>query len=364
MTILMIGRSTLYSSPGGDTTQIEMTAKYLRVLGVNVDIALADKKIEYNKYDLIHFFNIIRPDDILCHIKNNKPFVVSTIFVEFTEFDKIARQGVSGLFFKLLTPWQTEYIKCIARFIMKGDKIKSRYFLFHGQLKSILHIAENAKFLLPNSHSEYKRLENLLQKSFPYKKVVNAVDVDVFNDTVTENKEYKDHVIIVGRIEGGKNQLNVIKALAGTEYQLTLIGKPAVNQMPYYRECRKLASNYSNIHFLEDHIEHEKLASIYKAARVHVLASWFETTGLVSLEAAMMDCNVVITRKGDTEEYFDGMAYYCLPDDISSIREAIIKAYHSPVNDKLKFYIKENYNWNTAARQTLEAYNFVLGNRD
>src|SRR6266487_230955 len=329
MMVAMIARSTLYSSPGGDTTQIEMTAKYLRTLGVIVDVALADKDIQYEKYDLIHFFNIIRPDDILCHIKKNRPFVVSTIFVEFSEFDKFARRGFSGLLFKILTPWQIEYFKSIARFLIKGDKIKSNYFLFRGQFKSILYVAKNAKLLLPNSHSEYKRLEKLLQKNFPYKKIVNAIDPNVFNDSVVENKDYKNHILIVGRIEGGKNQLNVIKALMGSDYQLTIIGKPAVNQMSYYHECHKLASQYSNIHFIEEHIEHEKLVSIYKAAKVHVLASWFETTGLVSLEAAMMNCNIVITKKGDTEEYFKDMAFYCEPDDIASIKEAIIKAYHS-----------------------------------
>jgi hypothetical protein len=154
MKVVMIARSTLYSNPGGDTTQIDMTAKYLRALGVTVDIALSHEKIVYENYDLLHFFNIIRPDDILCHLKSNKPYVVSTVFVEFTEFDKMARRGIAGLLLKVLSNWQAEYLKALARFVVKGDKIKSRYFLFHGQFNSVLHVAKNAKLLLPNSHSE------------------------------------------------------------------------------------------------------------------------------------------------------------------------------------------------------------------
>ncbi len=358
--VVMVARSTLYSCPGGDTTQIEMTAKYLRRFGVIADIVLANQKIDYVKYDLIHFFNIIRPDDILCHIKKDMPFVVSTVFVEFSEFDKVARGGLSGRFFKILNPAQIEYFKCIARFLLKRDKIKSNYFLFKGQMKSISYIAERAKLLLPNSHNEYKRLENQLNKHFPYKKIVNAIDPNIFNEAVVEDKNFKDHILIVGRIEGLKNQLNVIKALAGTQYQLTIIGKPALNQMSYYHECRNLASKYSNIHFITEHIDHKKLVTIYKAAKVHVLASWFETTGLVSLEAAMMDCNIVVTRKGDTEEYFADMAYYCEPDNIDSIKHEIIKAYHDPVNPRLKSFIKNNYTWDNAAKQTLEAYYTVL----
>ncbi len=93
---------------------------------------------------------------------------------------------------------------------------------------------------------------------------------------------------------------------------------------------------------------------------MHVLPSWFETTGLSSLEAAAMGCNLVITRKGDTEEYFGDMAYYCEPDDISSIREAVLNAYSAPKNPKLKDHILENYTWNKTAEQTLNAYKTVL----
>ena len=50
--VVMVARSTLYSCPGGDTTQIEMTAKYLRRFGVIADIVLANQKIDYVKYDL------------------------------------------------------------------------------------------------------------------------------------------------------------------------------------------------------------------------------------------------------------------------------------------------------------------------
>lgn len=356
----MIGRNTLYSSPGGDTTQIEMTAKYLNRLGVLADISLAGSKINYDLYDLIHFFNIIRPDDILCHLETRKPFVLSTIFVEFSEFEKMARRGLTGFIFKILTAWQIEYVKSVARYLVKGDKIKSAYFLFHGQFKSMKYAAKKASLLLPNSHSEYRRVENSLRTKFPYKKIVNAIDANIFNEEAGTNEDFKDHVLMIGRIEGRKNQLNVIKALVGLPYQLTIIGKPALNQMSYYRECQQTASSHANIHFIEEHLEQNKLAGIYKAAKVHVLASWFETTGLSSLEAAAMGCNIVITKKGDTEEYFGEMAFYCEPDDVQSIRNAVLKAFETPRNCRLKSFVLQNYTWEKTALQTLDAYKTVL----
>lgn len=359
MKVIMISRSTLYTSPGGDTMQIHMTAKHLRDLGVDVDILTSENHVQYDKYDLVHFFNIIRPDDIVHHIRKNRRYVISTVFVDYSEFDKSARPGLSGLIFKWMNPYHIEYIKCIARFILRRDTLKSSYFLFHGQYNSILHIAQHAKLLLPNSHNEYRRFQKAFG-DFPYRKVVNAVDPQVFNDAVKPDEAYRDHILVVGRIEGIKNQLNVIKAVIGTNYQLTIIGKSSLNQRGYYEACRKAAQGHPNIHFVEEQLDHERLASIYKAARVHVLASWFETTGLVSLEAGLMECNLVVTRKGDTEEYFQDMAFYCEPDDVVSIRRAIDEAYNARPVARLKSMIKENYNWRQTAQQTLEAYKVAL----
>jgi len=358
--VLMIARSTIYTSPGGDTKQIEMTAHYLRKLDVKVDIELSNKRLNYDKYDLIHFFNIIRPDDILPHLKSSLPSVVSTIYVDFSEYDKTLRKGISGLILRCFNSNQIEYIKVIARAVFKGDSLQSLYYLFNGHSRSIYKIIKRAAFLLPNSNSEYNRFKNDFGIELPFAKVVNAIDPSVFNlEEVEENLKYKDHIICVGRIEGRKNQLNLIKALVNTEVQLTIIGKPALNQISYYNECLRVASTGSNIHFL-DQTDHKTLASIYKAAKVHVLPSWFETTGLSTLEAAVMGCNIVITNKGDTEEYFMDMAYYCSPGNIESIRGAVIKAYMQPVNSSLRKYVLDNYTWEIAAMQTLEVYKKAL----
>ncbi|MBD0287388.1 MAG: glycosyltransferase, partial [Flavisolibacter sp.] len=143
--------------------------------------------------------------------------------------------------------------------------------------------------------------------------------------------------------------------------QLTIIGKPSPNHIGYYEQCRKLAGQYKNITII-NHINHDQLSAVYKAAKVHVLPSWFETTGLSSLEAAVLGCNIVITEKGDTKEYFGDHAYYCQPDDVDSIRTAVVKAYNDPVNPKLKEFILNNNTWMKAAQQTLAAYQTILKN--
>ncbi|HVD98467.1 MAG TPA: glycosyltransferase [Cytophagaceae bacterium] len=359
MNIGMIVRATFYSSPGGDTTQIEMTARYLRRLGIVVDIKLTNDTLDYKKYDLLHFFNIIRPDDILPHINHDVPFVVSPILVDYSEYEKKNRQGILGKLFSILNPSQIEYLKAWARWIKNGDKIKSYYYLSNGHHKSLIRIAREARMLLPNSDSEYYRLKKEIGFEVPYLKIPNAIDHEIFQENVAEEIQFKDHVLCVGRIEGRKNQLMLIRALAGMEINLSIIGKPSPNHIAYYEECKRVASGYNNIHFIEQ-IDHSKLPGIYKASKVHVLASWFETTGLSSLEAAAMGCNIVVTKKGDTEEYFGEKAYYCEPDDVDSIRTAIVQAYTNTRMPGLRDFIFNHYTWSQAAQQTLKAYKIVL----
>lgn len=358
--ILMIARQTLNSSPGGDTVQINSTAHYLRKMGFKVDIALAKDSIDYTRYHLVHFFNIIRPDDILSHIvKTDLPFVISTIFVEYTEYEQQNRKGLLKLVTRVFNGDQLEYLKSLARVMLNGDKINSMRYFLSGQRQSVRYAAKHASMLLPNSVSEYTRFEKRYHVKNSFIKVPNAVDVSVFTDDIKPDLNYEDAILCVGRIEGRKNQLNLMKALIDTNLKLVIIGKPSPNHLKYYQECLDIASRHDNIKFVE-HIDHQQLVSIYKAAKVHVLPSWFETTGLSSLEAAIMGCNIVVTPKGDTREYFGDWAYYCEPDDIASIREAVLKAHAAPVDPGLRNYILEHYTWEQAAIKTAEAYYQVL----
>src|SRR3954468_23982257 len=159
--VAMICRSTLYKVKGGDTIQVLETARGLTELGVAVDIKLASERVEYNNYDLLHFYNIIRPADILCHIERSSlPFVVSTILVDYSEFDMQNRAGITGWVLRLFTDGTNEYIKTLARAILLKDKLPGLSYILNGHTKSIDRILKRASLLLPGSENEYERLKN------------------------------------------------------------------------------------------------------------------------------------------------------------------------------------------------------------
>jgi glycosyltransferase involved in cell wall biosynthesis len=99
-----------------------------------------------------------------------------------------------------------------------------------------------------------------------------------------------------------------------------------------------------------------ELSALYRRARVHVVPSWFETTGLVSLEAALSGCSIATTDRGYAGEYFDRFAWYLDPGKEGSILQAVRGAWDDPPSPELRERILDRYTWSHVARATLAAY--------
>jgi glycosyltransferase involved in cell wall biosynthesis len=354
--VAIIARSTFYTVPGGDTIQAVQTVRHLVAMGVDAAILLTNQIIAYEQYDLLHFFNLIRPADILYHSKKSgKPFVVSTILCNYGEYDKHHRKK-TGLLFSHLPADSIEYLKTMARWLLGRDHLSGISYIWKGQRRSIIDILRKTAMVLPNSQSEYERVVHAYAEKIKHMVVPNGVDTKTFTYDPSVKKD-DQLVLCVARIEGIKNQLNLVKALNNTRYRLLIIGSSAPNQMAYYRECRAIAA--SNVTFIE-HVPQHELVKYYQQARVHILPSWFETTGLSSIEAAVMGCSIVITDRGDAKEYFGDDAFYCEPGSPQSIRNAIDEASRAGFNHRLASKIHEKYTWTQAAIETLKAYKTAI----
>jgi len=359
MKILFLSRATLYSNAGGDTIQIINTSEYLKKMGITADVRLTNEKINYPDYDLIHFFNITRPADILYHVKKSrKPYVVSTIFVDYKEYEKKISGGLRKIIFRFLSPDTIEYLKVLVRSLVNNEKIITPFYILQGHKRSVQKVISGSSLLLPNSENEYVRLVERYKVEKAYKIIPNGINTALFSSRPQISSKENDLVICVARIEPLKNQLNLIRALNNTGFRLLIIGLPARNHNSYYTKCKLAAGE--KVTFI-GYLSQEKLIAYYERAKVHVLPSWFETTGLSSLEAAAMGCNIVITDKGDTREYFENYAFYCEPDSPESIYEAIKKASAGTYNEEFRNKILTKYTWQEAANKTLVAYREITG---
>lgn len=367
MKILFQSRTTLFTVPGGDTIQVIKTREYLERLGLTVDIS-TELEPDVSAYDAVHLFNLVRPQELYVQALNakrqGKKVALSTIYVSYAEYEKKVRGGVAGLLAKMLTPGQVEYLKIAARALKNREINKGTAIVllrgYRALQKSILNMTD---ILLPNSASEMQRvIRDFPVASAKHHVVVpNAVDKDLFTAESAplspEVVKYQGCVLCVARIEEIKNQLNLVRAMKHLPWQLVLIGKPAPNHAAYFERIKHEAG--PNVHILGE-LEHSRLPEYYRAAKVHVLASWMETTGLSSLEAGAMGCNLVITDKGDTRDYFGDRAVYCTPESVDSIGAAIRTAYESPVVTGLRDHILHNFVWERTAEKTLAGYRLAL----
>lgn len=161
----------------------------------------------------------------------------------------------------------------------------------------------------------------------------------------------RDFVLCVGRVDANKNQLNLIRALRGESVTLVLAGGSLAPH--YLAECKKYAG--ANVHFLPS-LSEEELGSAFAAAHTHALVSWLEVVGLVTLEAAVAGCNVVLTREHGARDYVGDAGWYCDSSDLASIRSAVLQAQRAPRQTALREHLLKSYSWDKHAQTIAEAY--------
>lgn len=368
MKVLMQSRKNFYSLRGGDTVQLLKTKAELEKLGVEVDISL-ELEPDLSGYDLVHLSNLTRIQETYVQMKNakrqHKPMVLSTIYWPTEEFEKVGQVGWRKILNKLLSINTEEKLKACYRYLTnKEERNKATLGVIRNKYTEMQkEVLETVDCCLPNSKIEMEKLEEVLGiHSDSVVVVPNGIDKEIVErqkETSEEFEKYRDAVICVGRIDTRKNQLNLVKALDGSGKKLILVGAVSENHKGYFEQIKPFLERNEYFEYIP-YIENERLYELYKVCKVNALPSWFDTPGLVSLEAAAMGCNLAISEKGTTRDYFGNLAYYCEPDDIESIKNAVEEAWKAPRNEKLKEKVLENYTWEQAAIQTLKGYQSVL----
>lgn len=368
MKVLFCVRHNFYDAPGGAQIQIVKTKKYLEEIGVACDLTTTPFNIDYNQYDILHLTDLTWIYDNLIYFKEieKKEFkgkkVLSTIYWPFDDYASKGAPFFQKIIFKLFGINGFERIKALGKFILKKEKI-----YIQGLKKSYIRnqrdIVKRVDFLLPNSELEMEALNSRLNVNLEnYMVVNNAIDTKVFDEILLNNRcEKEDNLIIfVARIDPRKNQNNFLKAMLNTNYKIIFIGNPGPNSTEYYHSLKKMAKERGNVSFIS-HISQEEVFRYMVKAQVHVLTSWIETPGLVSIEAAYAGCNIVVSDKGSVRDYFKDYAFYCDPNNINDIKTSVVNAMNSSSkNNEFQKLIRQEYTWENTAKQTLKAYKKVL----
>lgn len=377
MRVLLVGRPQLAIRGGGDKVAILKTQEYLNRLGVEAYVTY-DIRPDYRGFDIAHLFTLSTWHAAKRAREYGIPFIVSTIYWSSSRAEEwILNQKpiLTKLLRRLLSAnyhfWNfINFIRSLLR-LSQGDLFKIPKALhvswasYQINDKKRHQVLQWASYLVPPSQKEMNHIEEKFEGAYPYIVVPHGVEPWFLQGNAEEfinRYGIKDFILCVSATFGyRKNQLSLIKALKGTGLPVVIIaGVNSRAEKAYFKQCQLEAD--PSFYFIPV-MPREKLASVYKAAKVFALPSLFETPGLVYLEAALAGCNVVATEEGSAREYLGEYAWYCNPYDIRSIRQSVFQAYSTPKGDSLKQHVFKNFTWKRAAELTLSVYKKVLSRR-
>ena len=357
MKIIFQCRQNLHQLSGGDKIQILKTKEFLEKAGVEVQISTTAHP-DLRGVDIFHLFNpsLLSLQPITNCKRKGVPVAISTIHWDMKEYYE-SIFAINKEYFRLKPRGYIPYY-------LKNQALALFYncWWYRKSMRNLKKIFELGDVLLPNSRAE----ENLLKKQFglsdkKFFVIPNGVDHHILSssDLFYQKYKIKDFILCAARLEYRKNQFQFLKGMMKNNLPVVFIGNNKFNK-GYTALCRKLADARGNVLFI-DHINQEYLFSAYINARVHVLPSWYETPGLSSLEAGAAGCNIVVSDRGSTREYFQDYAEYCDPVDPDSIQRSVIAAYSNKRNSRLQGHILNHYTWHNAMSATLAAYRSILG---
>ena len=113
-------------------------------------------------------------------------------------------------------------------------------------------------------------------------------------------------VLVVGRIEPRKRQLEVARAANRLQVPISFIGPLTDASTAYSQEFVSLAASSTSVAHLGA-MGREEVLQHMGAARVLLNASWVEVQSLVDLEAAQLGCAVVTAGTGHSREWLGAL---------------------------------------------------------
>ncbi len=376
MRILMVNHGVAANFKGGDSVQIQETTQRLHQRGHQIAIT-NNNQPDTNGFDLVHLFNCRDVKSFQKQIescqKTNVPIVVSPIWVSIPR----AFWGSRATFSAIQDAMESgndahsalQQLKDRRLILNADDELHQSHGFGKEELFSIPQLRKlinEVNGLLPNSLLEMKACRDDLHWNGNQFNIANyGVNPKIFLDA--DAQKFKDHtgintkfIMQAGRIEPAKNQAMLCWALRKTKIPIVLIGSS--NNWPAYAEiCKEISGDKLTI---IDHLPQELLASAYAASAIHILPSWCETCGLVSLEASLNNTQVIGSTFGHELEYLKNDALYVDPADADSVLNAVVQAWEEgpfhPRVMRLKKRVLSDFNWENTTDSTIQLYDSIL----
>ena len=350
MNVLLATR--IISKSMGSERVFILTKKWLRRLGVNVEAWTPDddhflEALEWA--DIIHWFNHGGPKEdwkakLLAAREKGKPIVATATYWPLTQGELL-----SGIYVLGLSP---EDAAGIVQARLELDR----------ELAGVLELAD---VVIATSKSELNMINGMMSywnrqvKRFAI--IPNVIELEELPSNVPAWEKRPKQLIQIGRIETAKNQPRVLAAFRHIKRRypdamLILVGRSDGVLERKYESLFK-----QNGVSVVGEVDFEVVSQIMINSRGHILPSFRDTPGLVSLEAATVGCNIVVSEGfGTPGDYFRDLALYVNPLSEVSIEGGMEQALSEPPDPRLQQLVCSFFTYEKVVPGLIKLYTMAL----
>ena len=351
MRIHLIGRRDASRRLGGDALQIDETADVYRAAGHRATVVHQPHDLAPAAGDVVHLHNIQRVldwGDLPERASAAGARVLLTPLSPPTdEYHRRGRRGLDAGIAKLVPDPD---LFAGLRWGTRGG-LRERAAAVLGAVDRILLVHEGEAPLLRRDLGDFGTPTSVVPVAIPEPGDVEPADAPF----------EAPFVVCAGRIEPLKNPLGVLEAATRARAPIAFVGPTAgARHAGYVARFRAavLAAGRTRARFLGE-LPRTDLLALLRRARAHVLGSWTEVVGRVTLEAAALGAAAVLTDVGFAPRYLEGTGARVVPtgdvDAMTGAIEASMAAPRPGLDGALSRRVRTRYTWPAVGPRVLEA---------
>lgn len=315
-------RSDSESKAGGDTVQVEEYRKYLVRSGYDVRVLSFHLAMTFRDSAVVHIVNVDRPFDFLVAMKSaaGHRIIVSPIHHSLVHVRRM-RLGESGfglrsVLGKILGENKREWLAFGARSIISAGSFVAR-----------IHASVQFFQATPMVRNVWRRVGTALDSADAVLLLAQGEGINLSVDTgwqglnsvlipngrpTPESSEISARslpwalrdisILMVGRIEPRKRQLDVARVARRLGISVTVVGPLRMLESKFAKDFLGEVETNEHLNWLGE-MSHDEVLLTMGRSKVLLNASWVEVQSLVDLEAAFSGNFVVANDGGNSLEW-------------------------------------------------------------
>lgn len=340
---------------GGDLVQVQMYAKLLKRMGWDVRLLPYSPNLDLRAGAIVHVVNVDRPFDALSAMRQagSRPVFVSSIHHSLPAVRRMRRTeaglGLRSFLGRILPENVREFLSFTVRCLLNADGLVERFRASGESARLILAVPRvwrslgrsldrvDGVFLLAEGEGLNLRTDT------SWKASNSLLAPNGVPETISDGLPWRrrsDAILVVGRIEPRKRQLELVRSARRRQLRIVLVGELQQPDSPFGLAFRAALTAAPNVEW-RGVMSHDETVALMGVSKIVVNPSWVEVQSLVELEAALAGAWVIGSAEAGNSAEWLGDAYRGVADDdidaMLGDAEAILRADEPPK--------RVNYDW-------------------